>query len=83
MVPQFLDVQFFPSLLSLLLLFGRFTDIPSCSETLPSAVSSLLLSPLKAVFISESSLSPQLPTSPQEAQQAEAFLVGMDVGSDT
>lgn len=51
-VPQFLDVQFFPSLLSLLLLFGRFTDIPSCSETLPSAVSSLLLSPLKAVFIS-------------------------------
>ena len=49
-VPELLDAVCFQSLLSLLLLFGRFTDIPSCSETLPSATSSLLLSPLEAVL---------------------------------
>lgn len=51
-VPQFLDVLFLQSLFSLLLLSGSFIDIPSCLETLPSAMSSLLLSLLKAVFIS-------------------------------
>ena len=53
-VPQFLDFLFciFQSQFSLLFDFEDFTDMSSSSEILSSAVSSLLISPSKAFFIS-------------------------------